>query len=920
MKNILKTVLVIALSMTVLFADMIFSEFLFIPWGEQEQDLKHASYPGSHDGPLSFQLDGDKIYILDSENKKIKTYEQDYYKTSVDIDETHILDFYIDGNKLYLMKQHELYLLENGKKELLAELNDVKKMYYGIKNEAGNIVLNSPDARISISQNILSKAKANEVSVCRKLPSSFIVNIAGNEYSYDMGDIGSVDLIGSTDNAEHYIYAENIIQHSPLTVQRYVLLIDKEGKLLQTLELPRQKFTYIFKEFVLGNEGELYHMHSAKDGIHIIRWDYVEGEEKLSIYPSEFDEEYYFNDFVEAEPEMNLEPALNKKAASSVSRTQTLITADEYVQHIWTATAANIGTTSTVTTPEWIKVGQNQKVPYKWGGWNTVAEFDVGIAAGKLAGDRNTSVVDYGNSVGADCSGFACVCWETSSRYTTRTFNQVTTELGSFNDLLPADATNNAGSHIRMVVEWTDQGKLVQVEETGSGWAARYYTWNISDLSAYKPIRYNAIQNTNAPMPDLVAVQSMENDSVLITWEASETVDFFGYKVFRKTRDEKDYTVSAEVPKGTMAVKLAQPKNVQYDYYVGSYDKADAQVYNESDIYSCKNTDSDFKVLIVDGFDRMSSYPLPTHRFSAQTADAMDFWNVSYDACSNEAVIYSQVTIADYDMLWWILGDESTADQTFNATEQTLVKAYLKQGGKLFVSGSEIGWDLDQKGTTSDKDFFHNYLKAAYVADNAESYTVSGVDGTNFEHLSFRFSKDGAESDTYPEDYPDVLTTSGGSKSVLKYANNKTAAVAYSGGFPSGSKEGKVMVMGFPFEVIITELQRELFAGEILLYMGYDSRVAVEESLPQSFVLRQNYPNPFNPTTTIEYSLNSSADVAIFVYNIKGDLVRKFDMGYQSQGLHKMIFDGTSLSSGLYVYRLDINNVAIAAGKMILNK
>lgn len=102
--------------------------------------------------------------------------------------------------------------------------------------------------------------------------------------------------------------------------------------------------------------------------------------------------------------------------------------------------------------------------------------------------------------------------------------------------------------------------------------------------------------------------------------------------------------------------------------------------------------------------------------------------------------------------------------------------------------------------------------------------------------------------------------------------------------------------------------------------MGYDSGVAVEESLPESFVLRQNYPNPFNPTTTIEYSLNNSADIAILVYNIKGDLVRKFDMGYQSRGLHKMIFDGTNLSSGLYVYRLDINNEPVDAGKMVLSK
>lgn len=920
MKNILKIVWLTSLSVVLLTAGMNSNEVLFVPWGEQENEVKHEAYPGLHNGPMSFQVNGDDIYILDSENKMIKSFNNNSYKASMKIEDPFILDFYKDVDKVYLMQQDQVYVIDNGKKEQIAKLKDSKRMYLGLINDRGNIVVKNAEAKINLTSNILAKRSMTDVSVTRELPSSLKLNIAGNEFVYDLGEIGSVDVIGSTEQGINYIYAESIIESSPLKVQRYILLIDNKGKLLQTLELPRQKYTYVFKEFFIGQEGELYHMHSAKDGIHIIRWDYYAGGDNLSTYSKEFNEEYYFNDFVEAEPEISVAPSLNKSAATSVSRTTALVTADEYVQHIWTATADNIGTTSIVTTPTWIKIGQNQKVPYKWGGYNTVAEFDIGIAAGKLAGDMNTSAgVDWSGCVGADCSGFVGVCWETSSRYTTSTFNQVTTELASFNSLLPADATNNAGSHIRMVVEWTDQGKLTQIEETGSGWAARYYTWNISDLSSYKPIRYNSIQNTNAPKPNLATIQSM-GDSVRIRWEADENEVFEGYKIFRKAKNETDYAEIADIPKGTMDTLIAQPLNIQYDYYVGSYDVAGSGNYNVSDIYSSKNIGSDFKVLIVDGFDRMGSYLSDTHRFSAQTADAMDSWSVSYDACSNEAVIYSQIEISDYDMLWWILGDESTTDQTFNATEQTLVKEYLKQGGKLFVSGSEIGWDLDYKGTTNEKAFFNDYLKATFVADNAESYNVIGFSGTDFSHLNFKFSKDGVESDTYAEDYPDVLSTSGGSQGVLKYANSKTAAVAYSGAFPDGTKDGKVMVMGFPFEVIITDLQRELLAGEILKYMGHDSGVAIEETLPESFVLKQNYPNPFNPMTTIEYSLNNSADVAILVYNIKGDLVRKFDMGYQSQGLHSIIFDGTKLASGVYVYRLDINNKAMDAGKMVLSK
>ena len=57
----------------------------------------------------------------------------------------------------------------------------------------------------------------------------------------------------------------------------------------------------------------------------------------------------------------------------------------------------------------------------------------------------------------------------------------------------------------------------------------------------------------------------------------------------------------------------------------------------------------------------------------------------------------------DYLIVDYILGEESTADETYSSTEQTLISNYLKQGGRLFVSGAEIAWDLDYRGSTTDK-------------------------------------------------------------------------------------------------------------------------------------------------------------------------------------------------------------------------
>lgn len=86
-----------------------------------------------------------------------------------------------------------------------------------------------------------------------------------------------------------------------------------------------------------------------------------------------------------------------------------------------------------------------------------------------------------------------------------------------------------------------------------------------------------------------------------------------------------------------------------------------------------------------------------------------------------------------------------------------------------------------------------------------------------------------------------------------------------------------------------------------------------------SFELLENYPNPFNPNTTIQFNLPDEMNVSLSIYNVKGELVENVINGIKEAGNHKINFDGSSYTSGIYYYILNANGKR-AVRKMMLVK
>jgi len=92
-----------------------------------------------------------------------------------------------------------------------------------------------------------------------------------------------------------------------------------------------------------------------------------------------------------------------------------------------------------------------------------------------------------------------------------------------------------------------------------------------------------------------------------------------------------------------------------------------------------------------------------------------------------------------------------------------------------------------------------------------------------------------------------------------------------------------------------------------------------DNNAPAYFSLEQNYPNPFNPKTIINYSIAKSEFVEIKIYNSLGQEIKTLVNEINQPGNHSINFNGSSLSSGVYFYRINAGSFS-QTKKMILLK
>ncbi|MEO8376720.1 MAG: fibronectin type III domain-containing protein [Candidatus Sumerlaeota bacterium] len=283
------------------------------------------------------------------------------------------------------------------------------------------------------------------------------------------------------------------------------------------------------------------------------------------------------------------------------------------------------------------------------------------------------------------------------------------------------------------------------------------------------------------------------------------------------------------------------------------------------------------KILIVNGYDRLDRFndvdrglssPVDllnvernnSYNYVRQHGAAIAAAGFSFDSCSNEAVASGDVALGNYDVVDWILGEESSNDKTLDVNERTAVQNYLNLGGKnIFITGAETGYELEGQAVATS--FYQTYLAADYVSDDGGSYQATGAAGSILAGIVMNFP---ASSTMYNVDYPDVINGINGSTSCATYTNGGSggAAIQFSGGSPAR----KVVNFGFPFEAINSGATQNQVMAAVLGFFGVtESTETPTPSLSPSPSLTAS-PSPtesLTPSPSLSPSISLTASPSI---------------------------------------------------------
>jgi hypothetical protein len=310
--------------------------------------------------------------------------------------------------------------------------------------------------------------------------------------------LGAVEFLEIDNSDRLYVLGENIpdtFTGAATFVARYALNGDLEG----VYELPLEN-TPITRRFVtISGDGDVYFLRTQRTGVEVVGVGFrpLRNAKLIDVRPR------IQNAVAPSAPKFTAIAAVRPS-----NRQQVIETAFAFEGVQWTVTQQNYGPDpdtactgfSRIRRPWYLqgKIGQQVRgVPYCWGCYGSLANFQAQMVHGIKAGNVCTKNEPRNDVAGVDCSAFVSATWGLAVHYTTAAIPAITNPVTDPWQLRPGDALNKPGSHVMLFLRFTPDRKAEVMESSTGGCNGRVCR-NVYPLAAllargYEPVRFKAL-------------------------------------------------------------------------------------------------------------------------------------------------------------------------------------------------------------------------------------------------------------------------------------------------------------------------------------------------------------------------------------------------------------------------------------------
>ncbi len=395
----------------------------------------------------------------------------------------------------------------------------------------------------------------------------------------------------------------------------------------------------------------------------------------------------------------------------AVDRDTVIQIAKSYAEHKWTCTTANTRANCAPSYKSDYTPGTYTGVPYDWGGYKTISEFDNEIKNGYGAGSHSKDGV-LSCTTGVDCSGYVSKCWQ-EARYTTSTISQISYSIDK-KSVKKGDIFNKAGSHVVLFSHFDSSGKPIFYEASGSASKVRLNTtggWSF--LNGYVARRYKNIaentQQNNCSSP--IIIQSFPFQDSRNT-EESTCKNFNFYSCAPSTNEKgSEYIYQFEVKSsGTLSVSVTCGTGVDIDVHLLSQLDANKCIIRNDKSFTAHIDPGKYYIvadsyvgssgIVYDGPYTLNINFMPDNSMDAGYPDVITDTGIQNQKQTVKGVVYEDKGSGEQDMSIRLKGASVTVAETGEKTTTDSTSALFQFSlypGVYTLKGELSGYETNNR-------------------------------------------------------------------------------------------------------------------------------------------------------------------------------------------------------------------------------